>query len=231
MEAMCDLCVITVYWLECLTVKPMGPYASIDACAPFQSSLTHTHTHTQRKETRREQKQNEQNKQSETTRGQTHKSHRTGNLPNVIESGPLQYNVFTYGLGLLAPPAIFVLPEGFYNGVDIASALTTELDAEAKLINPAASITVSVDSLTFKFVFEVVGVELTLYGSPDSLNDLIGNPNDVGPIPSVLASPYQVQNYANLAGLQSVAIAVRSKSPKTIINKDSQQGFFTNSLS
>jgi hypothetical protein len=153
------------------------------------------------------------------------------NVPNIQTIGARKNNVFEYQINGGFVNNYQILAEGFYTASDIATLLQTELDAQAKLVNPAATVVVVVDDNSKKFVFTPTGVTLNLRGDliPASLNRAIGNTIDSGVINSGLA--YTVDSYANLAGLQSVAVAVRSKSPKTLIHLNPNQGFFTNSLS
>lgn len=156
------------------------------------------------------------------------------NVYNVFTTGTKKNNVFYYILGDPGAGGIIytydVPTDGYYTLTELAALIKADINANMAIQYPAAPlIEFKVGEFSKKIEYTRPGAdppEITFGGLQGSLNPFLGNDTDV----VTTAASYTFANFANLRGLESVTINVKSKSPQTFLNVSHTKMRNTNSL-
>jgi len=121
-----------------------------------------------------------------------------------------------------------ILGPGYYNIVQAATAIETVVQAQLDALYPGHTIQVTYNPITQKLESTVVGG--TFSWEVGTANAYVGLLTDA-PSPTLPdGTMYPFPNFANLYGLESVTISVRSQDQKTILNSSPNTFLTTNSV-
>ena len=148
-------------------------------------------------------------------------------LPNIFTSGDHQNNEFDYTIDA-APFTATIAVEGYYTVTEVIDLLVIAIQAQLDISSPGDVVSTGVNDFTGLVQFTVTGSAIMTYESSGSLNQQLGNVVDSGNIAAGVS--YEFTEHADLRGLKSVTISIKSKSPKTLLNLNSDKSIYTNSL-
>jgi hypothetical protein len=150
------------------------------------------------------------------------------NLPNIFTAGDRQNNEFLYEIDG-TPFTATVAVEGYYTAQEVIALLVLAIQAQLDISSPGDVISAQIESYSGKVSFLNTGVAVMTYlGSTGLLNQLLGNTEDSPPVPA--DDLHVFGSLPDLIGLKSATVSIKSKSPKTILNRSSQKMIWTNSL-
>lgn len=156
------------------------------------------------------------------------------NQPNVFAddyftNDSRNNNVFYYEVN--GDKTVSIDVSGFYGITDVLAAINATFGVAYTVENPGGTAVLSLDPVSGRVQLVITGAvanPVTLTGSGVfSLNALIGNLND---LIAPAAGSYLLDSYPALAGMKSVTVSVRTKSPQTILNAEVSKERHVNSI-
>lgn len=137
---------------------------------------------------------------------------------NIIDNGARQNNIFKYDIN--GTPYTFEPLSGFYSFDSITTLLQNDIQTnlDAQLGPGTAAISISLDPITQKLLFDYSGWTPSLFGNDEdaNLNRLLGNNNNI----TLSASPYTFNQLANLYGLTDLYVTSTLIGEQNLVDSD-----------
>jgi hypothetical protein len=150
------------------------------------------------------------------------------NVYNIFSSGDRKNIDFNYSINGTPYTSSLTTGDGFYTTVEIMQLLKPLIQANLDIAAPGATVdSFNISTYTKKAQITVTGATMK-YTADNTLNITLGNTEDSGDVLTTV--PYVFNTFADLGGLESVTVNVKSKSPKTILNPSPDKALYTNSL-
>ena len=150
----------------------------------------------------------------------------------------LQYNIFadgnqknnTLSYEIAGAPFTYEIPiSGYYTTTEVLNLVIAGVQAQLDINSPGDVFSSVIGQYHERVEFLNTGVATMKYnGETGNLNDILGNPIQSDVI--VANTVFICSQFADLRGLKSVTISIKSKSPKTILNKTNLKPIHTNSI-